>query len=127
MAASPLLPRSPDVPTAFTARNAQRVARATVVVERAYRLPPLPGGGRLGGTGGVALAKTGASGISAFDGTTVGSGDVTLYQVEEDDTVTATDVTLTARNIGGAVAGNTWVLVGFGDRGPWVLVEICPA
>jgi hypothetical protein len=114
-----------ETPTAFSAANARRVARATTIVEKAYRLPPLPGAGYLGNLGGLAVAKTGASGLSARAGTTAGSGDITLQDVDESGVMTDTETTLTAWNLGDAVAADTLVLVAFGPGGPWIVVEPC--
>jgi hypothetical protein len=115
-----------DETVGFNLQAAKRVARATQIVERAYRLPPLdryatPNQSEPG----IRPAKTGAGGITAMSGDMPGSGDVTLYGFNGTDPLESTGVTTTAYNLGGAVAGNKWVNVCGGSAGWWVVVEPC--
>lgn len=112
-------------PVFFNAGQVRRLVQATQAVERAYRLPPAPGEQfSRGGPGGVIPAKT-TSAISAKSGSTAGSGSIELYEMAETGVLTATGITLTVWNMGGSVASGKDVLVAFGTRGPWIVVEPC--
>lgn len=115
-----------ESPVAFNRAGAKRVVQATKVVENQYR-NDVPGGRYSGGGGGrgLVVAKTDVSGLSALSGTTAGSGNVTLYNMNASGSLTATGVTLKCWNLGAAVAGNKFILVAFGTRGPWAVVEPC--
>lgn len=115
-----------DQPVAFNRAGAERIVRATKTLENQYRLPPPQGGRYSGGRGaGCVVAKTGVSGITALLGSKAGSGDVTLYDMDEDGDLIATGVTLKCWNIGGEIGGNKFILVDFGTRGPWAIVVPC--
>lgn len=112
-------------PVAFTPEGARRIVRATQIVERSDRLPAIERSRFNGVPVGVVPAKTAPGGISAKSGSTAGSGNVTLYDMSESGSLTAGSTTIKAWNLGPAVAGNIDVLVAFGLRGPWIVVEPC--
>lgn len=114
-----------EEPVSFNRAGAKRIVRATKAYENGNRLPPLPGGRFSGFRTGAVVAKTDGSGISALSGTTAGSGNVVLYEMDGDGELTDTDVTLVCWNLGTAVGANKFILVVFGTRGPWVVVEPC--
>lgn len=113
-------------PVAFNREGAQRIITATKIVENQYRLPPPQSGRFSGGRGaGLVVAKTESGGISALSGTTAGSGDVRLYDMSETGALTATGVVLKCWNLGGLIAGDRFISVAFGTRGPWAVVDPC--
>lgn len=76
------------------------------------------------------IAKNGGTAIAAFDGTTMGSGAVTLYNASDTGVLTSAG-TVTAWNLGtgtdGPVAANAWLQVKKVD-GKWLVDwEQCPA
>ena len=78
----------------------------------------------------MAIAYTGASGISARSGSTLGSGTVTLYGINDAGLLETTTETANVYNITqSAVVGNTYVVVGRETRTlQWVvIVEDCGA
>jgi hypothetical protein len=78
----------------------------------------------------VAIAYTGASGISARSGTTLGTGTITLYGIDSAGLLVSTTETAIAYNITqSAVVGNTYIVVGRETRTlQWVvIVEDCGA
>lgn len=76
---------------------------------------------------GVVVGKTDGSGISAASGTTVGSGNVTIYTLPVGSTtISTTGQTVTCYNVAGAVDANEYVLMARDDAGRyWVVVERC--
>lgn len=78
----------------------------------------------------MALAYTGAAGVSARSGSTLGSGTITFYGISDAGLLVATTETATAYNITqSAVVGNTYIVVGRESRTfKWiVVVEDCGA
>lgn len=113
-----------DEPVSFNRAGAKRIVRAAKTVESQYRLPPLPAG-RFSGFRTGAVPGVTAGPITAKAGNTAGSGDVTLYDMDENGVLSETDVTLKCWNLGGDVASGKDVLVVFGTRGPWLVVVPC--
>lgn len=78
----------------------------------------------------VAIAMVDASGISARSGTSLGTGTVTFYGIDEGGVLTATTETATVYNIASSnVTGNRYVVVARETRTlQWVvIVEDCDA
>lgn len=115
-----------DKMVGFTEKGARRVARATQIVEQAYRLPAI-GARRVPLTVpmGVQLAVTGPGGISEGTLEMPGTGEVELYGFDGENPSESLGITAPAWNIGGAIDGNKPVLVCGGAPGWWVVVELC--
>lgn len=78
----------------------------------------------------MAIAMVDASGISARSGTSLGTGTVTFYGIDEGGVLTATTETATVYNIASSnVTGNRYVVVARETRTlQWVvIVEDCDA
>lgn len=109
-------------------RNASRLGRATQQTERGYQNPVLPG--RVTSPWvypGIKIAKVGGTKIDAMSGSTPESGDVTIYDFDnEAGTLTARSDTDTAWNNMGEIAANAWIKVGWVDGAWWVINEYCP-
>lgn len=128
------MPVDDKQPVAFDRQGAARIVNATRIVEAQYRNPPVQGNRFSGGrNAGMVPAKVGAGGITAFTPATTspaapakaGTGDVTLCDMDAEGNLTETGVTLTAWNLGGSIAGGGYILVDFGTRGPWPVVQPC--
>lgn len=117
------------MPVYFNKAGAARIAAMAKRVEASPRNEPAPrAAGPRGGTlVAVQVAKTGASGIGAMSGSTVGIGNVTLYTCSEAGVLTALAgyTAIPARNLGGAIAADKFVLLSEGPWGWWITAVVC--
>ena len=116
-------------PVTFNKAGAARIAAAVKRLEQMPRNDPTPRtvGPRGGTLVAVQVAKTGVGGISAMAGSTVGIGNVALYVCSEAGVLTAhPDYTaIPARNLGGAIAADKFVLLSEGPWGWWITAVVC--
>lgn len=113
----------------FSEAGGQRIAAAVKRLEQTPRNGPTPAtvGPRGGTLVAVQVAKTGGSGIPAMSDSTVGIGNVALYVCSEAGLLTAhPDYTaIPARNLGGAIAADKFVLLSEGPWGWWITAVVC--